>query len=60
LNKINWFSLSSNTNIFELDLLYLKSRMNIIREELMMKVYNPIRLEKYLNMDYDIGNDEYI
>ena len=34
--------------------------MDIIREELMMKIYHPIRFEKYLNMGYDIADDTYI
>ena len=34
--------------------------MDIIREELMMKIYHPIRFERYINMGYDIADDIYI
>jgi hypothetical protein len=34
--------------------------MDIIREELMMKVYHPLRFERYINMGYDIADDQYI
>jgi len=34
--------------------------MNIIREELMMKIFHPKRLERFLDMGYDIADDVYI
>jgi hypothetical protein len=34
--------------------------MDIIREELMMEIFHPIRFERYMNMGYDIACDEYI
>jgi len=40
-NKINYISLSKNSEIFELNLEYLKERMDIIREELCIKVFHP-------------------
>jgi hypothetical protein len=36
------------------------SRMNIIKEELIMKVFHPSRFGRYLNMGYDLGDDSYI
>jgi hypothetical protein len=60
LDKVDWYCLSKNKNIFELDLNFLKQRMDIIREELMMKVYHPIRFERYMKMCYDIADDKYI
>jgi hypothetical protein len=59
LDKVDWNYLSENKNIFELDLQFLKSRMDLIREELMMTIYHPSRFEIYMNMGYDIGADEY-
>jgi hypothetical protein len=52
--------ISENKNIFELDLKFLKQKMDIIREELMMKIYHPLRFERYLNMGYDIADEQYI
>jgi len=34
--------------------------MDIVREELMMTVYHPRRFERYMNMGYNIGCDEYM
>ena len=59
-DKIDWYALSSNENIFELDYLSFKNRMDIIREELIIKIYHPIRFERYLNMGYDIADEQYI
>jgi hypothetical protein len=59
-NNIYSLYLSQNENIFELDLLYFKKNMDLIREELMMKVFHPLRLEKYLNIGYNICSDEYM
>jgi hypothetical protein len=53
-------TLSLNPNIFELDLDFFKKKMDIIREELMMKIYHPLRFKRYMNMGYDIGDDIYI
>jgi hypothetical protein len=60
LDKINWSFLLRNINIFELDLKFLKNKMDIIREELMMKIFHPLRFERYLNIGYDITDDQYI
>ena len=59
MDKIDWYKLSCNEGIFELDLNFFKKRMDIIREELMMKLFHPTRFEKYLMTGYDICCDEY-
>ena len=48
----NWFS--KNPNIFELDYGFLKGRMDIIREELMMKAWHPSRVMKWLEAGLDM------
>ena len=40
--------------IYEINYLLLKGKMDIIREELMMKLFHPKRLAKYLEVGYDI------
>ena len=60
LDKIHWFYLSGNPSIITYDYIGLKERMDILREQLMMAVFHPKRLECYLDMGYDIGEDEYI
>lgn len=40
-NKLNYHSLSDNPVIFELNKKYLKERMDIIREEICIKVFHP-------------------
>jgi hypothetical protein len=34
--------------------------MDIVREELMINTYHPLRFERYLNMGYDIADGNYI
>ena len=34
--------------------------MDILREQLMMAVYHPVRFSHYLDIGYDILDDEYI
>jgi hypothetical protein len=55
-SKISWFMLSSNPSIFKktVNYKYLKERMDIIREELMMKCMHPSRLERFLEMGGEI------
>jgi hypothetical protein len=43
-----------NKNIFELDYGFLKRRMDIIREELMMKAWHPSRVMKWVEDGYDM------
>jgi hypothetical protein len=56
--KIDWVSLSENPSIFKkkLDYKFLKERMNIIREELIMKCMHPSRLERFIEMGGDIDD----
>jgi hypothetical protein len=58
-DKINWECLSINPNIFTLDYVFIKERMNIYKEELIMAVFHPIRFSRYLDMGYNLGDDMY-
>jgi len=59
--KIDWKQFSKNPSIFELDYNALKERCNIYKEELMQKVMHPSRIQKYLNLGYDVDEiDNYI
>jgi hypothetical protein len=57
-NRIFWSVLSTNSSIFNKKLNYefLTERMNIIREELMMKCMHPRRLERWIEMGGDIDD----
>jgi len=46
--------ISLNTNIFELDYGFLRKRMDIIREELMMKAWHPSRVNKWIEAGMDM------
>ena len=54
-DKIDWKEISMNPAIFKktINYKYLKERMDIIREELMMKSMHPSRLEKWIEMGGD-------
>jgi len=54
IDKLNWYRLSANPNIFVLDYEFLKERMDIIREELMMKAWHPTRVNKWLEAGMDM------
>jgi hypothetical protein len=56
--RINWCGLSSNPSIFtkKINYKYLYQRMNIIREELMMRCMHPSRLKRFLDMDGEIDD----
>ena len=58
LEKIDWDWLSSNSSIFMkiVDYKYLKERMDIIREELIMKCMHPRRLQKWIKMGGNIDD----
>jgi hypothetical protein len=59
-DKIDWINISRNPEIFVLDCAELKKHARPFVEELMMKCYHPLRLERYLcKYKYDIGNDTY-
>ena len=51
INKIDWIEISANPAIFELDYTFLKKKMDIIREDLMIKVMHPDRISKLLLND---------
>lgn len=57
-DRANWNGLSANPSIFEktLNYKYLKERMDMIREELMMKCMHPKRLERWLEMGGEIDD----
>jgi hypothetical protein len=56
--KINWHTLSGNPSIFKktINYEYLYQRMNVIREELMMRCMHPSRLEQWIDMGGDIDD----
>ena len=58
IEKINWSVLSINPSIFNevINYKYLYQKMNIIREELMMKCMHPRRLERFLEAGGDIDD----
>jgi hypothetical protein len=59
-DKINYNNLSLNKNIFEINYLFLKKRIEIFKEELIQKCFHPSKLIYYLEKyNYDIGSDEY-
>ena len=55
-DKIDWNTLSVNSSIFNRSVNYefLKERMDIIREELMIKCMHPSRLERWIEMGGEI------
>jgi hypothetical protein len=56
--KINWDNLSDNIGIFDkkLNKKYFFERMNIIREELIMKSMHPKRITKWILEGYDMDD----
>ena len=55
-DKIDWYALSWNTSIFNINYKFMKERMNIIKEELIMKSMHPSRLERFLEMGGEIDD----
>ena len=57
-DKIDWFNLSKNPSIFKKRINYefLKKRMNVVREELLMKCMHPIRLERWIEIGGNIDD----
>ena len=55
-DKIDWNTLSVNSSIFNrtVNYVFLKKRMDTIREKLMMKCMHPKRLERWLEMGGEI------
>jgi hypothetical protein len=61
LDKVDWYLLSYNLNIFELDLVFIKTRMDILREDLMKKLFHPTRVMRFWNnYGYDILEDKVV
>ena len=56
--KICWSFLSTNLSIFadSINYKFLKERMDVIREELMMKSMHPARMERWLEMGGEIDD----
>jgi hypothetical protein len=51
IDKIDWYYLSQNPNIFELDNIEMsENRIKIILEELIKNVWHPKRIIKYLEL----------
>ena len=60
-DKIDWYCLSKNPSIFEIDYDAIKNRVEPFKEELIQKCFHPKRLVYYLEQyKYDIGDDEYV
>ena len=58
IDKINWWALSVNPNLFELDYLAMsKERTKIIEQELMIKALHPSRINKWLEYHIKNGGD---
>jgi hypothetical protein len=58
-DKISWYFISGNPSIFVLNYDLLRKRMNIIKEELIMKALHPNRFERYLELGYNMGDDSW-
>ena len=56
--KIRWRHLSYNPSIFKkrINYKYLYQRMNVIREELLMRCMHPSRLEHWIEMGGEIDD----
>ena len=57
-DKIDWDMFSKNPSILKkiINYKYLYHRMNIIREELIMRCMHPSRLERWIDMGGDIDD----
>ena len=58
IDKIDWFWLAKNPSIFrkKINYRFLKEKMDVIREEMMMKCMHPRRLERWIEMAGDIDD----
>ena len=52
-DKINWIALSRNPSIFELDYTLIDKRINIIKEQMMMKMFHPCNIDKFSGWGFD-------
>jgi hypothetical protein len=57
-DKIDWFNLSINPSIFEIDYEALKKRTAVFKEELVMGS-SPKRIQRLLDMGIDIEDIDY-
>ena len=58
-DEIDWQRLSVNDGIWEINYVFLKERMDILREDLIKTVFHPKRLYYFLTVyDYDIFDFE--
>ena len=48
IDKIDWYYISNNKAIFELDKKYISNRLLVYEEELMQRLFNPKRVYYYL------------
>ena len=55
-NKVDFWALSRNLNIYIYDYDYYKKRIDLYREELIKKVFHPNRLIYYLEIGYDFAD----
>lgn len=58
--NIDWSAIMANPDIIVINYSFLHKKMNIIREDLMMFIFNPKRFRRYYNLGYDILTDEYV
>jgi len=49
INKLSIKNLLKNPNIFEIDYIAIKTRMNIYSEELLMRALHPSRIQKMID-----------
>ncbi len=47
IDKIRWLAITNNPNIFMMDKEFLRKRMDIVREELMMRTWHPDRFQDW-------------
>ena len=58
-DKINWIALSGNKNIYKLDCNKMKKNCDSFAEELVIYVFNPIRLNRFADK-YNLTFEEII
>lgn len=54
--ELSWLAINPSIFYKSINYEYLKERMDIFREELVMKCMHPSRLERYIEMDGDIDD----
>ena len=54
LDKVKWHCLSQNPNIFTYDYETMKKNCSIFKEELIKKVWSPLRVRKWLETGFDL------